>query len=93
MDDYDELQITDNFGKPEYIKLPRIQTGHFGGDNLMRDKIFKNPNASDPLRQAASMREGAMAVLIGVAARNSIDTKKFINIADLSELVPQVVTP
>jgi predicted dehydrogenase len=93
IDDYDELHITDNFGKPEYIKLPRINTGHFGGDDLMRDKIFKNPNAPDPLRQAANVRDGAMAVLIGVAARKSIDTKQVINIADLSELIPQKVTP
>lgn len=93
MDDFDELQITDNFGKTEYIKLPRIQSGHFGGDDLMRDKIFKTPEAPDPLRQAASIREGAMAVLIGIAARKSIDTKKIISIAELSELVPQEVTP
>ena len=93
IDDFDELQITDNFGKEEYIRLPRIKTGHFGGDDSMKDKIFKNPNAPDILRQAANMREGAMAVLIGVAARKSIDTKKVISIADLSELVPQAVTP
>ncbi|MHC1704209.1 MAG: Gfo/Idh/MocA family oxidoreductase [Tenuifilaceae bacterium] len=93
IEDYDELQITDNFGEVEYLRLPRINTGHYGGDNLMRDKIFKSPNAPDALRQAANVRDGAMAVLIGVAARKSIDTKKVINIADLSELVPQVVTP
>ena len=92
IDDYDELQITDNFGKTEYIKLPRIMTGHFGGDDIMRDKIFKNPEAHDPLHQAANLRDGAMAILIGVAARNSIDAKRVINISDLSELIPQETT-
>jgi predicted dehydrogenase len=89
IDDFDELHITDNFGKAEFIKLPRIEGDHFGGDPLMKDKIFKDPSIPDPLWQAASIREGAMAVLIGVAARKSIDTKKVISISELSELEPQ----
>ena len=55
----------------------------------MKDKIFRNPAAPDIYYQAANVRDGAMAVLIGVAARNSIDSGKPIHIADLSDLVPQ----
>jgi hypothetical protein len=92
MDEYDEIQITDSFGKAEFIKLPRQDEDHGGADPLMKDKIFKDPSLPDPFHQAAGLRDGAMAVLIGVAARNSIDTGKPVNIADLSELVPRAVT-
>ncbi|TSA17920.1 gfo/Idh/MocA family oxidoreductase [bacterium] len=90
MEDFDEIHVTDNFGKAEFIKLPRIEENHYGGDPLMKDKIFRNPAALDTFQQAANVRDGAMSVLIGVAARNSIDSGKPVRIADLSDLVPQV---
>lgn len=93
MDDYDELQITDNFGKTEYIRLPYIKGDHGGADPIMKDKIFKDPTLPDPLKQAANMRDGAMAVLIGVAARKSIDTGKVISIADLTDIPLQSQKP
>jgi predicted dehydrogenase len=83
MENFDEIQITDNFGKTEYLRVPRIEADHYGGDPLMKEKIFKNPAALDPLMQAANVRDGAMSVLIGVAARTSIDTGKPVRIADL----------
>jgi predicted dehydrogenase len=89
MEPFDEIQITDNFGKPEYLKIYRVETGHYGGDPLMQDTIFKDPAMPDPLHQHANVRDGAMAVLIGFAARKSIATGTAINIADLSELKPK----
>jgi predicted dehydrogenase len=91
MEEFDEIQITDNFGKAEFIRLPRLDSDHGGADPLMKDKIFKDPTLPDPFKQTAGVRDGAMAVLIGVAARNSIETGKPVNIADLSELVPKEV--
>jgi len=88
-ENFDEIHITDSFGKAEFLRMPRIEDDHYGGDPLMKEKIFRTPSAPDPLHQAANVRDGAMAVLIGVAARNSIDTGKPVRIADLSELVPQ----
>lgn len=93
MDNFDEIHVTDSFGKAEFMKLPRIEADHYGGDPLMKDKIFRNPDAPDTYRQAANVRDGAMAVLIGVAARNSIDSGKSIRIADLTDIVPQVKKP
>jgi len=84
----DEIQITDNFGKVEYLRLPRIEADHFGGDLLMKEKIFKDPSQPDPLHQAASVRDGAMSVLIGIAARKSIDKGVPVKIADLTSLKP-----
>jgi predicted dehydrogenase len=93
LEKFDELQITDNFGKPEYIKLNRIEGDHYGGDPLMKEKIFNGSPATDPLQQAANVRDGAMSVLIGLAARKSIATGKAVQITDLTELVPQIKIP
>jgi predicted dehydrogenase len=93
MDSFDEIHVTDNFGKAEFIKLPRIEEDHYGGDPLMKDRIFRNPAAPDPFKQAANVRDGAMSVLIGVAARKSIDSGKPIRIADLTDIVPQARKP
>lgn len=85
----DEIQITDNFGKVEYLRLPRIEADHFGGDLLMKEKIFKDPSQPDPLHQAASVRDGSMSVLIGIAARRSIDTGLPVKIAELTDIALQ----
>lgn len=89
MEKYNEFQITDNFGERELIQIPRIEGGHNGGDIKLLDRIFLEPNQPDELGQSAGLRDGAMSILTGVAARKSIDTGVPINIADLSEFVPQ----
>lgn len=87
-DPHDEIQVTTNFGKREIIRIPNNEAGHGGGDSRLRKDIF-NPGGKDVYRQAASSRDGAMAILIGVAARNSIDSGKPVKIEDLTSLKPQ----
>jgi hypothetical protein len=84
---FDEIQITSNFGKRELIKISNTEGGHGGGDDRMKQHIFL-PNQSDPNRQAAVLRDGAFAILTGIAARNSIDSGKPVKIGDLTSLVP-----
>ena len=74
-------------------KKAKIGWGHGGGDGRMKDKIFKDPDIPDPLKQSAGTRDGAMSILIGIAARKSIDTGKPISIADLTDLKPQAKRP
>jgi predicted dehydrogenase len=93
MKDYDELRLTKNFGETELIKIPHGGGGHGGGDTRLKDKIFKTPNMPDPYRQSAGTRSGAMSILIGIAARTSIDTGKPIKIADLTSLKPMAKRP
>jgi predicted dehydrogenase len=88
-EDFDEIQVTDNFGKAEFIRLPSIEGDHGGGDQRMKDKIFKDPSLPDPLKQAANVRDGAMSVLIGVAARKSIDSGNPVHITELTDITPQ----
>ena len=85
---YDEIVIFRNFGKREYIQIPYGTSGHGGGDNLLRDQVFI-PNTPDPLRQTAGIRDGALACLVGIAARKSIETKQPVNIGDLTTIQPK----
>ncbi|KAA3656628.1 MAG: gfo/Idh/MocA family oxidoreductase [Calditrichaeota bacterium] len=90
---YDVIMVMDNFGEYETIKVPKSSGGHGGGDQRLRDKIFKDPNMADPFRHAAGTRDGSMSILIGIAARNSIESGKPVNVADLTDLKPMAVRP
>lgn len=85
---YDEIVVAKNFGKREYIQIPQ-GSGHGGGDKLLKDHIFI-PNTSDTLKQAAGVRDGALACLVGIAARKSIASKEPVMIKDLSTIQPLV---
>jgi len=92
-ENYDEIRVTDNFGETELIKVSHGGGGHGGGDTRLKDKIFKNPDLADPYKQAAGSRDGAMSILVGVAARNSIDSGHKIKIGDLTDVEPQAKRP
>jgi len=87
---YDELRVTDNFGETELIRVGHSGGGHGGGDVRMHDHIFRDPDGPDPYGQRAGLREGAMAVLMGFAARNSVKSGQPVRIDDLSSLTPRV---
>ncbi|MES2430774.1 MAG: Gfo/Idh/MocA family oxidoreductase [Bacteroidota bacterium] len=87
--DYDEFMLTKNWGKPEFIKVPRAKGGHGGGDKLMKDMLFV-PGTADPYKQAAGTRDGALSCLVGIAARKSCDSGKPVKIKDLTSIQPQV---
>lgn len=85
---YDEIILFKNFSKREYIQIPFATSGHGGGDKLLKDQIFLQ-DTPDPFRQCANTRDGALACLIGIAARKSIETKAPVKIEDLTSIVPQ----
>lgn len=84
---YDEIVVSHNFGNREFIRVPHSQSGHGGGDRLLKDSVF-GVATSDPLHQAASVRDGALSILVGVAARKSCETGQPIKIADLTSIKP-----
>jgi len=89
MQPYDELQLTMNFGKTEYIKIDNTEAGHGGGDIRLRKQLFSP--GDDPWKQAAGSRDGAMSILTGIAARQSIDSGKPVKIEGLTSLTPRAV--
>ncbi|MDR6664942.1 Gfo/Idh/MocA family oxidoreductase [Rhizobium sp. 1399] len=66
----------------ERITVPHFSGGHYGGDDRMRNMIFK-PDMQDKLAQRAGTRAGAMSVLCGIAALTSSRTGKVVSISDL----------
>ena len=73
------------------IRIEHGDGGHGGGDTRLHDRLFRSPDAPDPLRQAAGFRDGAMAVLLGMAARKSARSGQPVRIASLTSLTPQAV--
>lgn len=63
--------------------------GHGGGDKLLHEQIFRTPDKKDPFDRAAGIRDGAMSILIGIAARKSIESGNPVRIAELTDLEPR----
>ncbi|MFS4449549.1 Gfo/Idh/MocA family oxidoreductase [Maribacter sp. 2307UL18-2] len=74
----------------ETLSVNVERNGHGGGDGRLQDKIFKTPEIEDEFGRGAGIRDGAMSILIGIAARRSIEQGKAIKIANLTELTPKV---
>ncbi len=88
----DVLRLTTNFGKTKIIRVSPQSGGHGGGDPILHAYLFKNENLPDTLKQGAGIREGAMSILVGIAARKSIQTGNPIKIESLTDLKPKVST-
>ena len=71
--------------KRERIEMPDIKGGHSGGDDILRDVIFKNKEVPDHLQLPGS-RAGAMSCMTGIAARTSIEHKRPVKISELIRL-------
>ncbi len=78
----DEILLMRNFSNLERIWVPHRPGGHFGGDDGLRNMLFK-PDVPDPLNQRAGARAGAVSVLCGLAALESSRTKRVVSLQDL----------
>jgi len=81
-EDESEIYLTRNFGQRERIKVPVATGGHGGGDDRLRDLIFKGTSAPAHLR-LPDARAGALACLTGIAARRSVDEGRSVKLAEL----------
>ena len=83
-----EIMVMDNFNKEhEIIKVPQYPGGHGGGDKRMHNRLFRDPS-DNPYKILAGTRDGAMSILIGVAARKSVQLQRPVKISELTDLVP-----
>lgn len=87
--DFEEILVMDNFGDYEQVKVIREKGGHGGGDKRLHHKIFVDPKAPDPLGHSAGSRDGAMSILVGIAARKSIEEDRAVKIEELTDLKPR----
>ncbi len=77
------------WSKFETVNVPMERGGHGGGDKRLHDKIFRNPDMADPYGRSAGIRDGVMSVLIGIAARKSIESGNPIKIGALTDMQPR----
>jgi predicted dehydrogenase len=80
--DETEIHLTKSFGQRVRVPVQTGQGGHGGGDDRLRDLIFRRAEAPDHMKLPDS-RAGAMSCLTGVAARKSIEDGRAIRVADL----------
>ncbi len=86
--DVREIMVMDNFTRNyEIFTTPKIAAGHGGGDMRMQRRMFIDTN-DNPHHIMAGTRDGAMSILIGIAARKSIKERRPVKIAELTDLVP-----
>ena len=86
---YEPMIVHNNWEEFKNIQVGYERGGHGGGDKRLQDKIFRNPAAEDTYRHAAGLRDGVMSILIGIAARKSIESGHPIRIAELTDLEPR----
>lgn len=70
------------------IQVGMERAGHGGGDKRLHDHLFKTPDQEDPFGRGAGIRDGAMSILIGIAARKSIEKGRPVKITELTDLKP-----
>jgi predicted dehydrogenase len=83
--DETEVYLTKSFGLRRRVPIVQAEGAHGGGDDRLRDLIFRKASAPDHMKLPDS-RAGAMSCLTGIAARKSIEEKRAIKIADLVKL-------
>jgi hypothetical protein len=80
-----EMHLIRNFGERVKIDIPKAEGGHGGGDDVLRDLIFRKIEVAPHLRLPGS-RAGAMSCLTGIAARKSMDEGRPVKIAELVQI-------
>jgi predicted dehydrogenase len=81
-----EITVTKSFGKsPPLVERPAASRGHGGGDQRLRDLIFRGVEAPRHLALPGS-RAGALSCLTGIAARKSIEQGRAVRIANLARV-------
>lgn len=68
--------------EPQVIEMERPKGEHGGADPILLDALM-HPERPDPLRHQAGARAGALSVLTGVAANESIRTGRPVRVASL----------
>ncbi|HUP39298.1 MAG TPA: Gfo/Idh/MocA family oxidoreductase [Vicinamibacterales bacterium] len=80
-----EVHVTKSFGLRRRVPVVNAEGGHGGGDDFMRDQIFRKTAAPEHMTVPGS-RAGAMSCLTGIAARKSIEEKRAVKISELVKL-------
>lgn len=79
------LTIRPYWAPPYEVELqPHSREGHGGADSRMTAVLFGAQ--TDPMRRSATARDGALALLTGLAANRSLQTSERVRVSDLLDL-------
>jgi len=82
-----QIRLYPLFQEARNVAFEAPKGGHGGGDSrLLRDVFLKHQQPEDPLKTAAGPLDGACSILVGIAARRSIETGAPVRIPDLVRL-------
>ncbi len=82
---YSYFDLYDRKGRKIAYAIPKAEGAHGGGDERLLRMIFRG-DVTDLLGRQAGSMDGAMSVIIGIAANKSIAEGRNIGIADLLPL-------
>jgi predicted dehydrogenase len=80
------ILLRPHFGKPVEIEIPEGSGGHGGGDPELLNDLFGEVKGSDPYRRAASHVDGALSILTGICANESIKTGQVVRVDDILKI-------
>jgi len=80
------LRLIPMFGEAMSVEIPEAKGSHGGSDAEILARMFDPEAKADPLKRDASHIDGAAAVLMGIAANESIRTGLPVNCDDLCKL-------
>ena len=79
------LTIRPYWAPPYAVELqPHTREGHGGADRRMTAVLLGGQ--TDPMRRSATARDGALALLTGLAANRSLQTAERVRVSDLLDL-------
>ncbi|MGG1877099.1 Gfo/Idh/MocA family oxidoreductase [Paenibacillus cisolokensis] len=76
------LQVLPMFGAPYEVQVEEKEGGHGGGDPVLLNDLFGEPEP-DPFERAADHIDGARSILTGIAANRAIATGLPVHIDSL----------
>ena len=79
------IRVFNRKGDAITYDLRKGSGSHGGGDERMLQMLLRG-GMPDPLRQCAGSRDGAMSILIGISANESIRTGKPVTVRDLVDV-------
>lgn len=82
VDSIEQIRLYNRKGETVVYHIPPSEGWHGGSDTRLQKALFE-PGFEDSLKQMASSFDGAMSILIGVAANKSIAENRPVYIADL----------
>ena len=77
------IRIFNRQGELTTYSVPKKEGTHGGSDARLQADLFRDGDLPDPLNHRAGTRDGAMSIMIGIAANVSIGSGQPVNIKDL----------